>query len=62
MLFKLLKLFGLDLAGEIAAAKASLEQRAESAADRFKRVAEGTAVIAALGIFASIAATMALAV
>jgi hypothetical protein len=62
MLFKLLKLFGLDLAGEIAAAKASLEQRAESAADRIKRVAEGTAVIAALGIFASITATMALAV
>jgi hypothetical protein len=62
MLFKLLKLFGLDLAGEIAAVKASLEQRAESAADRVKRVATGTAVIAALGIFASITATMALAV
>jgi hypothetical protein len=62
MLFKLLKLFGLDLAGEIAAAKASLEQHAESAADRIKRFAEGTAVIAALGIFASITATMALSV
>ena len=62
MLFRLFKLFGLDVAAEVEAAKAKLEQRVERAADRIKGVAEGTAVIAMLGIFASIAATMALTV
>jgi hypothetical protein len=62
MLFRLFKLFGLDVAAEVEAAKAKLEQRLERASDHIKGVAEGTAVIAMLGIFASITATMALAV
>ena len=62
MLFRLFKLFGLDVAAEVEAAKAKLEQRVERAADHIKGVAEGTAVIAMLGIFASITATMALTV
>ncbi len=62
MLLKLLKLFGLDVAAEIEAAKTSLERRAERAADRIRRIAEGAAVIAALGVLATITAIMTLTV
>jgi hypothetical protein len=58
MLFKLLKLFGLDAAAEIEAAKAKFGRRVEQAADRVKGVAEDTAVIATLGVFATVTATM----
>jgi hypothetical protein len=60
MLFKLLKLFGLDIAAEIEAAKAGLEQRAERTAARIKSVAGDVAVIATLGAVAAATATMAL--
>jgi hypothetical protein len=59
MLFKLLKLFGLDFAAEIEAAKAGLERRAERAADRIKSVAQDAAVIAGLGVLGTATATMA---
>ena len=59
MLFKLLKLFGLDVAAEIEAAMAGFERRAERAADRIKSVAQDAAVIAALGVLATATATMA---
>jgi hypothetical protein len=60
MLFKMLNLLGLDVAAKIEAARESLEQRVERASDRIKRVAEDTAVIATLGVFATVTATMAL--
>jgi hypothetical protein len=59
MLFKLLKLFGFDLAAEIEAARVGFERRAERAADRIKSVAQDAAVIAALGVLATATATMA---
>jgi hypothetical protein len=60
MLFKLLKLFGLDLAAEIEAAKARLEQRVGWAADRVRHVAQDAAVIATLGVLAAATAMMTL--
>jgi hypothetical protein len=62
MLFKLLKLFGLDVAAKIDAAKSGLEQRVQRTTDHIKDVAEGAAVIAVLGLIASVTATMALVV
>jgi hypothetical protein len=62
MLFKLLKLFGLDVAAEIEAAKAGLEKRAERTAARVKSVAGDVAVIATLGALAAGTAMMALVV
>ena len=59
MLFKILKLLGLDVSARIEAAKASLELRAEQAADRIKNVARETAVIAALSALAVAALAMA---
>jgi hypothetical protein len=60
MLFKLLKLFGLDVAAEIETAKAKLEQRVERATDSVKQAAQDAAVIATLGVLAAATATMAL--
>jgi hypothetical protein len=40
MLFKILKVFGLDVPAKIEAAKSSLELRVERATDRIKEVAE----------------------
>lgn len=62
MLFKFLKLFGLDVAAKTEAAKASLDLRFEHAKEEFTRMAVQVAVIAALLAFAAIAGAMALAV
>jgi hypothetical protein len=54
MLFKLLKLFGLDVHAEIAAVKGEITRRVDDAADRARHLALGAAVIAALAIFAGL--------
>ena len=59
MLFKILKLFGIDVPAQMEAAKASLERRVEKAADHVKQVAREAAIIAALAAIAAIATTMA---
>jgi len=59
MLFKVLKLFGLDIPAKIEAAKASLELHVAQATDHVKQVAQEAAVIAALSAFAALAAAMA---
>ena len=45
MLFKILKLFGLDVPAKVDAAKALIEQRAEEMADRAKHAALSAALI-----------------
>jgi len=62
MLFKFLKLFGLDVPANMEAAKASLDLRFEHAKDDFTRMAVQAAVIAALLAFAAFAGAMALGV
>jgi hypothetical protein len=59
MLFKILKLFGLDVPARIEAVKASLERRIELATDHVKQVAQEAAVIAALSVIAFVTAGMA---
>jgi hypothetical protein len=54
MLFKLLKLFGLDVHAEIAAVKGEITRRVDDAADRARHLALGAAVIAALATFAGL--------
>jgi hypothetical protein len=61
MLFKILKLFGLDVPAKIEAVKADLERRVEQATDHVKRVAQEAAIIAAFSAVASITAAMAVA-
>jgi len=56
MLFKILKLFGLDVPAKIEAVKASLELRVEQATDHVKLVAQEAAVIAALSAVATVTA------
>ena len=51
MLFKLLKLFGLDVPAKVAAAKAVIEQRAEEVAQYAVQAMQTAAVIAALSAF-----------
>jgi hypothetical protein len=62
MLFKLLKLFGLDVRAEIAAVKGQIEQRVDEAAGRAGQVALTAAVIVALSTFAGLFCTMAIGV
>jgi hypothetical protein len=62
MLFKLLKLFGLDVRAEIAAVKGQIEQRVDEAAGRAGQVALTSAVIVALSTFAGLFCTMAIGV
>ncbi len=62
MLFKILKLFGLDLPAKVDAAKALIEQRAAEVADRAKHTALSAAVIIALSTFAGLFLTMAIGV
>ena len=62
MLFKILKLFGLDIPAKIEAAKAELERRVEQATDHVKQVAQEAAVIAAFSAVASVTAAMAVGV
>jgi len=59
MLFKILKLFGLDVPAKIEAAKASLELRLQHAADHIRLEARQAAVIAVLSAFAAVAGAMA---
>jgi hypothetical protein len=59
ILFKILKLFGLDVPGRIEALKTALAVRAEEAADRAGEIAQEAAVIAAFGAVASFTAALA---
>ena len=59
MLFRILRLFGLDVPAKIEAAKASLELRVERASERAKEVAQASAVIVVLAAFAMAAFSMA---
>jgi hypothetical protein len=59
MLFRILRLFGLDVPAKIEAAKASLELRVERASERAKEVAQASAVIVVLAAFAMAAFGMA---
>ena len=54
MLFKLLKLFGLDVKAEIAAVKGEITRRVDDVTDRARQLAVGGAVIAALAMFAGL--------
>jgi hypothetical protein len=49
MLFKILKLFGLDVPAKVAAAKSVIEQRVEEVTGYAKQVTQTAAVVAALG-------------
>jgi hypothetical protein len=62
ILFKILKLFGLDVPARFEAAKASLELRIEEATDHVKQVAQDAAVVAALSAVAAAAAALAIGV
>ncbi len=62
MLFKILKLFGLDVRAEIAAVKDQIEHRVDELAKRASRAAVTSAVIVALSTFAGLFCTMAMGV
>jgi hypothetical protein len=62
MLFKILKLFGLDVPAKVAEAKSVIEQRVEEVADYAKQVTQTAAVIAALSAVAAILAAIAVGV
>ena len=62
MLFKILKLFGLDVPAKVDAAKALIEERAAEVADRAKHMALSAALIVALSTFAGLFITMAIGV
>jgi hypothetical protein len=62
MLFKILKLFGLDVRAEVAAVKNQIDQRVEDIAERAKHVAISSALIIALSTFAGLFLTMAIGV
>ena len=59
MLFKILKLFGLDVPAKFEAAKAGLELRIERTTGQIKEVAQEAAVIAVLSALAAIFCAMA---
>lgn len=62
MLFKILKLFGLDIPAKVAAAKLVIEQRVEEVTDYAKQVTQTAAVIAALSAVAGVLVAMAMGV
>jgi hypothetical protein len=62
MLFKILKLFGLDVPAKVAAAKSMIEQRVEEVTDHAKQVTQTAAVIAALSAVAGVLVAMAVGV
>ncbi len=62
MLFKILKLFGLDIPAKVDAAKALIEERAVEVADRAKHAALSAAVIIGLSTFAGLFLTIAIGV
>ena len=53
MLFKILKLFGLDVPAKIAATRTEFEHRVEEAADYAKRVTMAAAIVAAFSAVAA---------
>jgi uncharacterized membrane protein len=59
MLFKILKLFGLDVPSRVEAATASLEVRVDRVIDRLRDLAQGAVLLAVLGVAALISALMA---
>jgi hypothetical protein len=62
MLFKILKLFGLDVPDKVAAAKFAIEQRAEEMAEYVGQTIQTAAVIAALSAFAGVLGAIAVGV
>jgi hypothetical protein len=62
MLFKILKLFGLDVPAKVAAAKSMIEQRAEEVAEYAGHTMQTAAVTAALSAFAGVLGAMAVGV
>jgi hypothetical protein len=62
MLFKILKLFGLDVSAKMTAAKSEIEQRVEEVADYAKQATQTAAIIAALSAAAGVFMAMAVAV
>ncbi len=62
MVFKLLKLFGLDVPAKVAAAKAVIEQRAEEVAQYAVQGMQTAAVIAALSALGGVLGAMAIGV
>jgi hypothetical protein len=62
MLFKILKLFGLEVRAEISAVKGQIEQRVDDMADRARHAALSAAVIIVLSTFAGLFCTMAIGV
>ena len=62
MLFKILKLFGLDVPAKVAAAKSVIEQRVEEVTGYAKQVTQTAAVVAALFAVAGILGAMAVGV
>jgi hypothetical protein len=62
MLFKLLKLFGLDVPAKVAVAKSVIEQRAEEVAQYAGQTVQTAAVIAALSALAGVLGAMAVGV
>jgi hypothetical protein len=59
ILFKILKLFGIDVPGWIAQVQSRFEQRVEIAKERLKRASQSTAIVAglcALGVLAVLSA------
>jgi hypothetical protein len=62
MLFKVLKLFGLDVRAKVAAAKSVIEQRAEEVAQYAGQTVQTAAVIAALSALAGVLGAMAVGV
>jgi hypothetical protein len=62
MLFKILKLLGLDVPAKVDAAKALIEQRTAEVTDRAKRAALSATLIIALSTFAALFLTMAIGV
>jgi hypothetical protein len=60
MLFKILKLFGLDVPAEIDAVKARIDLRVEQATDKVKEAARNAAIMAALSACAAVTGIMAL--
>jgi hypothetical protein len=62
ILFKIFKMFGLDVPAKIEAMKASIESRVKETTDHVRQVAQEAAVIAAFSAVAIIAATAAVGV
>lgn len=62
MLFKILRLFGLDVPAKIEAVKAGFEEGVEQATDHVKQVAQEAAIIAAFSLVATVAAALAVGV